>query len=538
MLRKVNYTRSVPGFAILFAVTFLSCNFFSEPEPFVNNNGRQPESLQWKNLHDGEHVAGAILLSFTQVNDSSEINQVFLTVDTVNKGFVQYPVIFDTRNYPEGEHSIKCEVWLKDKAYGIGNIEKEYTQATKIKLYFDQTAPHAPDDFILDEENNYPRLTWKPVSDDNFYEYVIQRNGKTIAKLKGQNISVFIDSNYNLSDLENVSYDIGTYNNATTAYTKAQTIIRSKSLSFAPAICLFDGLDDKCILQTYGGWYDQYIISLSNTTLDTYGQVSSGYTAGHIYNQTYPYAVSTDQQKLFWWDGNDLYIYDLPRLFFNTSFQPEYFEGPFNFAAGLNDNLFIARSNGKLRIISTKNDGPYQPGHPYFESSLFEGQARYLSISPDGQYMIAADNNGIKKLSLTKTTAAVIQRSEIEDEIEILKPDWRNSRFFVTRQKTLLEVWDTGNLQIKGAYVFPNNIFITKEITAVSSNTNNIYAAYTVERNDSESSIIVEYNIETREQVRVWSVNKIVQSLAVSQTGQYFFAFTPSDQWIIETGGN
>jgi len=525
---------------ISFSTVFISCNIFNEPEPYINNNAHSPELLQWKNIQDGKHIAGIIILSFFQDSDSSEVIKITLSIDADDKGQVQYPVKIDTRNYPDGEHLIKCNVWLKDKMYGLGNIQPEPTQTIQIKLVFNQTAPQAPNAFSIHVENNYPRLNWEPVSDKNFYEYIIRRNGKRIANLKMQDISVFVDSSYTIFDFDKVSYEVGTSNSVNTTYAATQTLTKGESLSFAPTISLFDGFYDKCILHTYGGWLNQYISCISNNTLEIYGKSSPGYPTGRSYNHTYPYSLSLDLQRFFWWrlnGGPEIEILNLNRLERKYLLRPEYYKGSFIFAVGLKDNLYVAYETGKLKIITGQYD-PHYKTYNLFENFMFDGLARFLSISPDGQTMLAADNHGVKKLLITDSSAEFDKQSEIHDKIGIFRPDWKNSRFFITRQKTILEIWNIQNLQPISSFIISSDIQATNEITAITANSKNIYAAYTIEQNNSDASIIVEYNIETKEQQRIWSVNKVVQSLAVSHLGKYLFAFTPSDQWIISVGEN
>jgi hypothetical protein len=165
-----------------------------------------------------------------------------------------------------------------------------------------------------------------------------------------------------------------------------------------------------------------------------------------------------------------------------------------------------------------------------------EGLSRYLSVSPDGTTFIAVDDKGVKRYLHVGVYPNFYKQSPITDRIEIFRADWTNSRIFITRQNTVVEVWDM-SLSSKGSFLLSTTMFPVTGITALMVNSNSLYVAYTVQMNSGLATLLVEYDIATARQTRSWTISSVVQSLLGSEKGRYLFACTSTDQWIVDIGG-
>jgi hypothetical protein len=147
-----------------------------------------------------------------------------------------------------------------------------------------------------------------------------------------------------------------------------------------------------------------------------------------------------------------------------------------------------------------------------------------------------ADNKGVKSYLLTEEHATFALQSSITDSVGLFRADWNNSRIFITRQKIIVEEWNTQTLNSIGSFQTSSSLPSVTDITALTANSKYLFIAYTIQHNGGNASIVVEYDISTKQQTRSWSFSSIIQSLLVSENGRYLFACTSTDQWIVDVG--
>jgi hypothetical protein len=185
--------KSIPGvykikkiiflFCVLFGCgMFLpSCNYFTEPEPFVNKqaNPLEIESNPFLNYTDGQSVSGTITLSY--ISDSPilfPIDHVDLFIDSVFIGSQEresylsrtralYSFNVDTKNWPDGRHTIRIVVCSQQDSLGLHRV---YSTT----LIFDQSLT-IPTHVSITTENSHSRISWTPTKLTNFSACLIRR---------------------------------------------------------------------------------------------------------------------------------------------------------------------------------------------------------------------------------------------------------------------------------------------------------------------------------------------------------------------------
>jgi hypothetical protein len=526
MLISNRYVRTVTSIFVLFICgqLFSSCDLFTEPEPFVNN---QTHPLEIKpctlsSYSVDQVVTGDITFFILDLN-VSEIDHISLFIDSTFAGSVNispYTFIVDTRRWPDGRHTLFFGMYKKEDSLGLRRLLNSPSQVYTTTLIFDNTPPIAPKDFSITTINDHVQLSWTPTNLTNFFSYIVRRNGNIIATLYSQNTSLYIDSAYTLADFDRVFYDIGASTNTSAAYTPGDTIRKGEALLLEPITAALDGFNDQVIFLT------TKLVAVSTQTHNSLTQYSI--------NGKGVLAKSLDGKEIFYWSTsyNKLYIFKTGTL----ELYEEYSLGwigkvMFQLAIGLWDQVYISDNSGYLQIVTITNglaiSGP---------RAFFDGPARFLSISPDGTKILVADNKGVKSYLLTEEHATFALQSSITDSVGLFRADWNNSRIFITRQKIIVEEWNTQTLNSIGSFQTSSSLPSVTDITALTANSKYLFIAYTIQHNGGNASIVVEYDISTKQQTRSWSFSSIIQSLLVSENGRYLFACTSTDQWIVDVG--
>jgi hypothetical protein len=367
---------------------FISCNFFTEPEPFVN---KQADPLKnalnpFYNFTEGQSVSGIIRLLYTLDEEFIPLDHISLYVDSTfigSKDFITYynnPGLFDvdTRQWPDGRHTIFLFVFKQQGSLGPRRVYS-------ITLIFDQGLT-TPMNVSIIIENNHPRISWTPIKMVNFNSYVIRRSGNVIATLQSRNDSTYIDTKYTCTDFYRINYDIGATTNGSTSYSPIVTLVKGESLSLNQITSTVDDLNDEVAFQT------SKLITISTQThtilaqqdISKNGMLSRSPDKSKIFRWVTKYSFSDD-----WPIQMD--IFDAATLqglgYYST---PIRYNGIISFAVGpQNQTYFSGFSNTALDAFF------------YNDSTLVSilgctGRCRFLSVSPDGRDLLAVDDKGVK----------------------------------------------------------------------------------------------------------------------------------------------
>jgi len=148
-------------------VFFLSCNYFTEPEPFISPNVQASIAKPYvlSNYQLGDTVHGDITITFIPDENPSEINyvQVFNKDEGYAINSYKLPYIFniDTRYWPNGRHDLHIGVYSKLKGAGLLNLicdTAQYIYTTNLTF---RNSPPPP--YNLCKSNKYgphPVVTW------------------------------------------------------------------------------------------------------------------------------------------------------------------------------------------------------------------------------------------------------------------------------------------------------------------------------------------------------------------------------------------
>jgi len=437
-----------PFFFIIVSITIilhLSCNNFTEPEPFINKDAHSlsldTTTAILNNYYMNQVVTGDIDPVLVPNLSSSVIDSIRFYIDnTFIVSFKEspYSIQINTREWATGKHNLFYHVyerdWYGDSA-GILRLFPFPAHIYKTSLIFSENA------LELDSQPKY------------FFDDI----GDYVIFIEDHQIESF--STLNCSKV------------STKVFYPGKIIARGITFSGTSLV----------LLALYPSEF--YIYYMELPTLET------------LYN------ILLSSSSDIW-----------------------------GFAVGRGNRLYFSDGQGTLQILFWY--GSISASY----NNLFEGPARFLSISPDGYTMIAVDNAGISSYSLNGDSVFFSSQSQINDRIELTRVDWRNSRLFVTMQNTSLEVWNTQTLSPIGSFNLPHSMPTATNITALMTNSKFVYAAYTIQGNENDSSLVVEYDIASRTQTRSWKYANIVQSLLGSFNGSYIFAITFKDQWIVDIG--
>ncbi|MGE5860539.1 MAG: hypothetical protein ACM34J_08280 [Ignavibacteria bacterium] len=445
----------------------LSCNLFTEPEPYENKDAHPP-TVKYKtatllNYSQDQVVTGSIELQFLPDFEPEFVENITVFVDSTEAGpllpyytysnrpqLIKFQISIDTKRWSNGKHNIYFYVYKKATySDSLGTLGLLYTplEIYKTTLIFDGNSlpvHYEVLDFVDDIDNSVLFIE-KFLRDEMLLES-------------------FSTQNCSLLSMKHL-YANGTF-------------VKSKSLDGKRLIILIKKPSPGSV-----------IVKIDRLPFDDFSYPSINYDATNPKDDVYGFAVGT----------NDILYY-----------------------SDIHGNLSISTSSGNY--LASYN--------------IFDGPARYLTISPDGSKMLGVDNIGIKNYFLRRDSAIFSLQSSVFDKIGLFYPDWKNSRIFITRQNTILEEWDIQSLNPNGAFQIPDSMQVANNITAIRANSRFLYAAYTLQENENDSSLVVEYEIASQKVSRFWNYKYLVQSLAGSENGRYLFVGTSYAQWFIDLGGN
>ncbi len=444
----------------------LSCNYFTEPEPFVNKDAHPPE-IKYKtatlyNYTQDQLVTGTIDLNFVPDFDLELVKSITAFVDTMNVGELvlhhiqlnsnqlAYHIVIDTKKWPNGKHDIYFNVYKKvTENDSLGLLGLRYTplQIYKTSLIFDRNSLpvyHKVLGFVDDIGNSV--LFIEPFNSEWMW----------LESFSTQDCSLLAEKHL---------YANGTF-------------IISKSLDEKRLIILINDPRQGSV-----------IVKINSLPFSDFSYPSIKYNANIPLDNVYGFAV------------------------------------------GANDLLYYSDSKGNLNISTS--DGIYLASY-----NIFNGPARYLTISPDSLEILGVDNFGVKNYLLKGDSVIFSSQSSVSDRIELFHSDWKNSRIFITRQNTILEEWDIPSLNSIESFQLPDSIPVANNITAIRANSRFLYAAYTLQDNVNDSSLVVEYEIASQRVNRFWNFKYLVHTLAGSENGRYLFVGTSNTQWFIDLGAN
>ncbi len=530
----------------------LSCNFFTEPEPFVNKNAHPPEAhyknAKLTNYSEDQIVTGTITVNFTMDWDPIYTDSVIVFIDSARIAKIvpsflyspqyQFQFKINTKAWPNGKYNIILYAYkipsLKD-SLGTMSLLNNALYIYKTSLIFDNTLPTVPKNVVVTLQNGDAKISWSPTNLSNFKSYIIQKDGNIIAKIDSQNTASYIDTT--LPDFYHGYYEVGASNGPQTAYSDKYSFTKGKLLGL-DIISVIDGLDDQVVFVQS----NDYLTAVSTQTGTIINQSNDGH-GGHwkknIYNDT-----------LYCYNGQYLYTYDIQNLnliktqnvYLSSLENSSTSSQIFDFAIGLNQ-LYFSVSNDDYNnlqysyylYIFNKNLTNFD----IINSSPVLSFSDYntLSISPDGKNLLTIDGTGFKNYSLINNTVTLIGQSTQIDNLISSYVDWKNSKIFILRSLTpdnyIIEARDIRTSNLIQTYQLPGPQQSPIYINAFYVNSNNLYVAY-----DPIRHLLAEYNINSGQLTRTWNFSSEIYNLYGSYTGKYLFACNTTDQWIVDIGAN
>ncbi len=168
-------------YTIISGMLFYSCTLVTEPERFYNHEAFPPEyqNYNFENIARGQHVDGIIRLNF----EPQGINNTDITVrvaidDKLEYYFDRLPITLDinTRNYPEGDHTIYFYIYYGNSSLGLLNVVGAPNKVFETNLYFDRTPPDSVKLSAAIINGKDVQLNWTKSTSITFYSYLIYKS--------------------------------------------------------------------------------------------------------------------------------------------------------------------------------------------------------------------------------------------------------------------------------------------------------------------------------------------------------------------------
>ena len=146
----------------------LSCNYFTEPEPFVNKNltAEQKETLGLLNYQSGDTVTGSIIVELQPKVPLSEINYVTVLNDSTTFPKISQPPFkfdVDTRWWLNGKHELSVGLYKKNYNIGLLGVINEPSIRYSITLTF-RHQPFVPDVYGERSIHYYSNIHYEDVN--------------------------------------------------------------------------------------------------------------------------------------------------------------------------------------------------------------------------------------------------------------------------------------------------------------------------------------------------------------------------------------
>lgn len=513
---------------LFYCTPFIStCNYLTEPEPFVNKNMKLPEygTYSQQNFSNDQVVGGIISIPFIPNSNASKIERVDLFIDSTlvaTKEVSPFLFSINTKNWISGRHILSFYVYKNDTSLGLLELINSPSQIYTLPLIFDNTPPVPPTNFQVRKENNQANLSWTPTNSTNFYAYVIRRNGQIIDSIYIQSDSIFIDESFVLSDYFQVAYEIGTCTMGDIAYSSQHTLSQGESLKLQNVTKVVDGLDDKVI------FHAQNLVSISTNDGKVIAQYNINPCEAMAANLKGSSLIYLSNNKIYTFNINTLQLIGFQQLYLSNSINAIYAVG------GLDSCMFVSAANGDLFI--------YYYGTIGLWDREFDPPATFLGISPDEKLLFEGDKRAVKKYSLRINNGLpppsinLINQSRDTDLLDLFKVDWKSSKLYVKRNDMTIEEWDTDALGVLKSYGLPNTEYELNEIITAHVNSQNLYVVYSTKLNNNDASLLIEYDLASGQLIRTWLFSFHIQSLFGSEHGRYLFACTKTDQWLVDLG--
>ncbi len=480
-------------------------------------------------------MSGIVQIPYVPDSTIKNITQVSLQVDTTIVGTIKsspYNFSVNTTKWSKGKHILSFLVYIKDPKLGILDLINTPYKIFTFTLSFDNTAPTAPTNVNCIETNKHTKVFWTPTKLNNFYSYVIRRNGTIIATINNQKDSTYIDENYILSDYYKVNYEVGAATMSDVKYSNAFSITKGTWLRLNSVLNLLDGLSDRVVFFTPDGLTAVSANTCTILTSSNPPDYSSNIKIGMM-------ALNYDRTSLFlFWNNYSINKYSALNLYGYGQISTLYQPGILNFVVGINDSMMVSTQSGYLYSVNRNSQKLRN------QLVKFASPTSLISISLDGKKLIAADKSGINKYSIDQNatnknlSVNLVQQSAIRDSIRLLKVDWDNSRIFTQRQTNLIESWNTETFNFINSFNIPAGTDEIIQIKAINADFKHLYAACTIKLNNNRSTLLVEYDASTGKEGRRWKFDDEIQSISLSTQGRYLFACSSNNQWIVEIGDN
>ena len=222
-------------------VLHLSCNYFTEPEPFVNKDIHPPEihneTANFRDYSEDQIVTGTVTLVFTPDWEPVYTDSIIVYVDSTRIDllfpFLNYPFQFNinTSSWANGKHNIVLYAYRNpnlNDSLGTISLLTNTLFIYKTSLIFDNTPPTAPTNIKVILQNKEAHLSWTPTNLNNFNSYVIRRDENIIARIYSQVSAAYIDTT--LPDFYNGYYEVGASNGPETVYSEKYNLIKGDLL--------------------------------------------------------------------------------------------------------------------------------------------------------------------------------------------------------------------------------------------------------------------------------------------------------------------
>ena len=520
---------------------FHSCNYFTEPEPFVNKDVKAPEILPYPSLYSqiGDTVKDVINVEFFPTGDLSQILKVQFIVDwdivaTLNKPPFQFST--DTKQWPNGKHIIRFGIYynqaMKLGVLNLLNMPPVFYCDTIEFLH----APHAPVNILIDQINSHPRISWSHPAQADVQYYVVRRYNVSGQITFQDTISqssphVEIDMQDTAIIGKTVQYDVGAANkygiNFSNIIVHEYGVQLSVSFNGQGLRCVVDETDTTVIITDVNSNMWKFSCQTANIIQRTSGL-----------NPYMAPAVNLDRSRIYFLGDfiSDI-SYDFYTVYAHYYWLPP--SGAVGLTVGLQDRLYIIDKNGKLFVYDGNTTNLIST------TPLLTQGSPLIKTSPDGKMLLTVDQTVLKTFSISGDSFTPISQTDIGGTILDWRMLWTSNEVLINRTQSSLstsgyslEIWNYTTFTKR---IIPNPQE-SSEITAITATARYIYAAYNIKVEGEPYTMLVEYDMTTQNRNHQWIIIGTANFLAASQKGRCLFANFSSHGnnriWILDlTGG-
>lgn len=535
--------------AALAVFLMTSCSIVDPVDPVVNNNAQPPtfQALNLSEISSGQYIAGTVYINMDIDSSTGPVSWAALLVDDSAVGIDYYePYQFQlkTADFPDGEYFIS--IALKQEAHNLGLlglIPEVPSIICSLSVFFDQTPPTPVTLDSVVWDNGSPRLYWQASNDNNFYAYMISRNGNfgpgqpmgPENSVFERNTTTFLDTDIPMLYGIDIEYEVYTTNRVESATSNAVNIRYGDTLAM-----IFENITNYWMEPMLNPTHD-ILYAIKDSSINA---VAKGFSTtdnmliaeGKIGSRTEGLVLSKDGTRLFVQNGNKIFIFDASTLTVTDTLDlPSWGYSNSRLATGRDDRLYISASSiggfdsGSVRILNAYT-GALEG------ETVLDAQYGWLLTSSDNNTLYVAHdgyalyNPGrIFRLDISTDTAIVEVRQELTDDyIKAwqLSPD--DNLLYILYDRDFIDVRDATTLaavdQIQSPSSNPgdgiSNFYLTESFLYLSAATSIPGERY------FKSGYVHKYDRSNLSELGKWGFVMVPSYLAAASNDEFIYAFS------------